>query len=262
MAAPSPNDFKNAIPSATGDVCDKFPKLFQLPYLFWQWYSSVYDDDGEYTDEEAAKIRALACFDCDAETPDPDPSTTPTGQINYTGFVKWDVFQKAVDLIGNGFLDVQPGNGLYVDLAGTVQPDVVAYDAASKISPGGISSKSTFDFDNGKTYRFSIKVAGNNVIATGNAEDVLITIKDALLNVVYTRTITPTSWDMPFTVYLEEFVAASTYTDCKVYIEMVEDPSSINNIGPLIDEIVLTNVTDGEIMLSDDFDEENPVEDP
>src|SRR5215510_5502208 len=43
-----------------------------------------------------------------------------TGQLNYAGFTKWTVSNGAVDLIGNGFFDFFPGNGLYVDLDGTV----------------------------------------------------------------------------------------------------------------------------------------------
>jgi len=43
-----------------------------------------------------------------------------TGIVNYTGFAKWNVSNGAVDLIGNGFFDFFPGNGLYVDLDGTV----------------------------------------------------------------------------------------------------------------------------------------------
>ena len=41
------------------------------------------------------------------------------GQTNYTGFANWAVQDGTVDLIGNGFFDFFPGNGLYVDVDGS-----------------------------------------------------------------------------------------------------------------------------------------------
>jgi PEP-CTERM motif len=45
------------------------------------------------------------------------------GQLNYTGFTNFTVTNSgsggAVDLIGNGFFDFYPGNGLYVDICGS-----------------------------------------------------------------------------------------------------------------------------------------------
>lgn len=41
------------------------------------------------------------------------------GALNYTGFDKWAVSDGSVDLIGNGYYDFFPGNGLYVDLDGS-----------------------------------------------------------------------------------------------------------------------------------------------
>lgn len=45
--------------------------------------------------------------------------TVNQGELNYTGFANWDVIQNTVDLCGNGFFDLLPGNGLYVDMNGT-----------------------------------------------------------------------------------------------------------------------------------------------
>lgn len=41
------------------------------------------------------------------------------GALNYSSFVKWSVSDGTVDLIGNGFFDFYPGQGLYVDLDGS-----------------------------------------------------------------------------------------------------------------------------------------------
>ena len=38
-----------------------------------------------------------------------------TGVLNYNSFNNWTVTDGTVDLIGNGFFDFYPGNGLYVD---------------------------------------------------------------------------------------------------------------------------------------------------
>jgi len=56
------------------------------------------------------------------------------GVLNYTGFTNWTVSYGTgtVDLIGDGFFDFYPGNGLYVDLDGSTN------------QPGLFSSKTTF----------------------------------------------------------------------------------------------------------------------
>ncbi len=41
------------------------------------------------------------------------------GALNYNSFDNWDVQAGTVDLIGNGYFDFLPGNGLYVDLDGS-----------------------------------------------------------------------------------------------------------------------------------------------
>lgn len=41
------------------------------------------------------------------------------GQLNYSGFANWTVTGGTVDLIGNGFFDFLPGNGLYIDMDGS-----------------------------------------------------------------------------------------------------------------------------------------------
>ena len=40
-------------------------------------------------------------------------------QLNYYDFANFNVSRGSVDLIGNGYFDAYPGNGLYVDLAGS-----------------------------------------------------------------------------------------------------------------------------------------------
>lgn len=72
------------------------------------------------------------------------------GQLNYCGFKNWNVRGGHVDLIGNGFLDFLPGNGLYVDLAGADAPH-----------GGMMESKNSIALISGHSYRLSLSLAGN-----------------------------------------------------------------------------------------------------
>jgi hypothetical protein len=71
------------------------------------------------------------------------------GQLFYFGFANWLVTDGSVDLIGNGFFDFYPGNGLYVDLDGSI-----TYDA------GKLTSKKEFTLTPG-TYELKFDL-GNN----------------------------------------------------------------------------------------------------
>jgi hypothetical protein len=73
------------------------------------------------------------------------------GQLNYFNFANWTVANAgsngSVDLIGNGFFDFYPGNGLYVDLQGSTN------------GPGGLlTTKQTFAPG---TYDLSFDLAGS-----------------------------------------------------------------------------------------------------
>ena len=48
-----------------------------------------------------------------------DRENSGVGALNWKEFRQWSVIRGCVDLHGNGFYDVQPGKGLYVDLDGT-----------------------------------------------------------------------------------------------------------------------------------------------
>jgi hypothetical protein len=59
------------------------------------------------------------------------------GVYNWTAFQHWNVLEGCVDLHGNGFHDVQPGRGLYVDLDGTCnQAGTIETKAAFDLQPG------------------------------------------------------------------------------------------------------------------------------
>ena len=76
------------------------------------------------------------------------------GQLNYTGFRNWDVPRGAVDLAGKGFWDHQPGNGMYLDLDGTLNTRATAV-------AGTLATKRSFDLVAGQTYVLQFDLAGN-----------------------------------------------------------------------------------------------------
>jgi hypothetical protein len=83
---------------------------------------------------------------------DTDLENGGVGVLNWTNFRHWDVLAGCVDLHGNGFYDVQAGNGLYIDLDGTCT------DA------GTIQSKATFALQPGM-YTLEFWLAGNQRIS-------------------------------------------------------------------------------------------------
>jgi hypothetical protein len=90
----------------------------------------------------------ICCGDC---TPEGDV-VVGVGALNFNEFQQWNVSGGNVDLIGNGFFDYLPGNGLYVDLGGTSTPH-----------NGVLTTKSTFPVVAGHTYTLTLTLAGNQV---------------------------------------------------------------------------------------------------
>jgi len=70
------------------------------------------------------------------------------GRNNWTAFAQWTVAAGCVDLHGNGFYDVQAGNGLYVDLDGSCG------------QAGTLDSKTEFTLEPG-TYVLEFWLAGS-----------------------------------------------------------------------------------------------------
>ena len=82
------------------------------------------------------------------------------GALNYNGFANWNVTNGTVDLIGNGFFDFYPGNGLYIDLDG------------STAQAGLLSSNLTFAPG---TYMLQFDLGGSQ---RGSTEIVTVTLGD------------------------------------------------------------------------------------
>jgi hypothetical protein len=213
------------------------------------FFLSAYDG---VEDDVITSLIGIKVYTCSADCA-PTPGTFPKAALNYDGFINWDVFQGKVDLIGLGLWDIQPGNGLYVDLAGTA-----GLNGVTEVEPGGLKSKETFAIESGKDYRFQIDVGGNNV---GRPED-NASVRCRIMNddtVFFDYTITPTSDEMPLTQYSFDFTAADS-GDAWIQIEMLEDSeTNKTSVGPLIDDVIFENVTDSLTLLEDDFNDENPT---
>jgi hypothetical protein len=88
-----------------------------------------------------------------------DTENGGAGVFNWTNFANWNVLAGCVDLHGNGLYDVQPGNGLYVDLDG------------SCAAGGTIETKTAFALQPGN-YVFEWFMAGNNRISSSDTVNV------------------------------------------------------------------------------------------
>jgi hypothetical protein len=87
------------------------------------------------------------------------------GVLNYNSFANWAVSEGTVDLIGNGFFDFLPGNGLFVDLDGSTS------------NSGLMSSNSLAS----STYYLSFDLAGSQ---RGSTETVTVKIGSDIIDVI------------------------------------------------------------------------------
>lgn len=138
------------------------------------------------------------------------------GVLNYAGFANWNVSDGTVDLIGNGYFDFLPGNGLYVDMDGSTG------------NAGAMETKAAFDFDAAKRYRVSFRLAGNQ--RNNNPDSVSVRIVAGLL---LNQTISLSKND-PFTTFTYTFNGDDS-TGQKIRFEATGG----DNIGMLFDDFTL-----------------------
>lgn len=191
-------------------------------------------------------LSGLKSFLCSGGNCVPAQNSAPYAQLNYTEFINWDVTRGRVDLVGLGLWDVQPGNGLYVDLQGTSE------FIGDSFENGQITSKVSYDFEDGKDYSFEISAGGSLLHGTSGTWPVRIQVGDGV-----DETVEVTEGDEPLTPRLFEWTQAGDFSG-PIIIGM-ESVIPLGNVGALIDEITLHNVTDDAEMLYDNFDSENPT---
>lgn len=139
-----------------------------------------------------------------------------SGALNYNGFANWTVTRQSVDLIGNGFFDFFPGNGLYVDLDGSSGSAGRIESIALNLSAG--------------SYAFSFDLAGSQRPGGPNTVDLGLEIG------VLADTITLNSNDA-FSTYTYFFSLNSATS-----VNIVFDHMGGDNIGLILDNVLLQTI--------------------
>lgn len=88
-----------------------------------------------------------------------DSENGGSGALNYNSFANFTVSGGAVDLLGPGFFDFYPGNGMYVDLDGSAS------------TPGLLETTMAFDMTLGQQYELTFELGGSQ---RGDVNEVLV----------------------------------------------------------------------------------------
>jgi hypothetical protein len=134
------------------------------------------------------------------------------GVLDYSSFANWTVTNGTVDLIGNGYFDFYPGNGLYIDLDGSTD------------QAGTLSTTSAFNLNPG-TYTLSFDLGGSQRGDTN--------IVDVNLGSLYSGVFTLNSSD-PLTQYQETFTVTSPTSADLSFHNLGGD-----NVGAILDNVDL-----------------------
>jgi hypothetical protein len=140
------------------------------------------------------------------------------GELNYTGFANWTVEDGTVDLIGNGFHDFLPGNGLYVDMDG------------SKNNAGKMITSQPISLQAG-TYELSYELAGNQ--RDTQPETVYVEVYVGIFSTSHSL-----AKDAPFTLFTQQFTLASAQD-----ITISFEGAGGDNIGMLLDNVKIEAVS-------------------
>ncbi len=135
------------------------------------------------------------------------------GTLNFSAFSKWNVSSGTVDLIGNGYFDFLPGQGLFVDLDGSTRDSGLFSTADFSLTPG--------------TYAVTFSLAGNH---RGGSEDVTVSFGD------WSSTYRLLSNDPLTSRTVEVNIPAPTLT------RLTFQNAGGDNIGALLDDVRITAV--------------------
>jgi hypothetical protein len=131
----------------------------------------------------------------------------------------WRVQRGAVDAIGNGFFDFYPGNGVYLDMDGSIN------------EAGTIRTLSRFSFDAGATYRITFDLGVNG---TG-AEKLRFGIKGLA---TFVRRV-PAGGISPDLVGVTRTFTAGSDLRAALFLRAFGG----DNFGPIVDNVVLRRVS-------------------
>ncbi len=174
------------------------------------------------------------------------------GALAYANLANWDIpGGGSVDLLGNGFFDYLPGNGLYLDLVGSGTP-------ANPI----LITKDSFAVAAGEEYRVKVNLAGNHVFVDPLAM-VQIRVRAIDSADLWLQNILIDDYLSGFHDYLFTFTP-TVEGAVKIEIEQIGSlgfptPDADQMSGILVNSVVLSSATNGTILFSDNFDTENPV---
>ncbi|MBL1211574.1 beta strand repeat-containing protein, partial [Geminocystis sp. GBBB08] len=135
---------------------------------------------------------------------------------NYNNFVNWSVTDGAVDLFGPGFGDFLPGNGLYLDLDGSIS------------NGGRLESKQTFSFSAGDVITLQFSLAGSQ---QGNTNSATVS-----LGSLFTETFTRSS-DAPFATITRTINVTANSTG-----KLIFDQAGGDNEGLLLDNVSIKKI--------------------
>jgi hypothetical protein len=145
------------------------------------------------------------------------------GALNYNGFANWTVSGGTVDLIGNGFFDFYPGNGLYVDLDGSTRQAGTMTSSSLTLGPGSY----VLSFDLGGSQRGDVN-----------------TVHVSILGTAVSQTYTENSSD-PLALHTISFTLLAP-----VAANLVFHNDGADNIGAILDDVTLSRVPDGGTTIS------------
>lgn len=167
------------------------------------------------------------------------------GALDYSSFQNWSVIAGQVNLLGNGFIDLLPGNGLYVELANSG-------------NPATIESIDTFTLNPGDTYELAFELGGNNEVFISSNPTVLAYVRDVNSGQKIFQQTVSVAWNAGFQRFQLSFTAQYAASVRLGFAQQVA-PGTTPFEGNLLDDITFTDITTSVTLLADDFDEENIV---
>jgi len=202
---------------------------------------------GATQDAAIAYLKGLKGYICAGNCTPAGDEIVYQGVSNYTGFANWDVIQGEVDLLGNGFYDVLPGNGLYVDLRGSG-------DLNGNYDIPILKTKNVISLKASHVYRVAIDLAGNQVVDRPTDTVSLQVFSDSIT--LLSQQIAMPDYTQGWHPYSYSFTAPA---DMDVNIEISQTNNTGNQLsGVLLGRMKVDDTTDIINILNDSFDTENP----
>lgn len=183
--------------------------------------------------------------------------TVGVGQLNFSAFTNWNVTGGDVDLIGQNeggpaLYDFLPGNGLYLDLAGSAISQSNAPDL------GILTTKQRFIWEE-VTYTIQLRLAGNQR-EERSPEVITVTVYDKNDAVIKTQDFSITNFAADFATFEMTFTpTAGQAGGIGGYIQVNQKsiPTGFTGVfGALLDRVTILDDADL-VIFDDNFDSEN-----